>query len=738
MKLNLHRLKGCSPAPLAMYLKGLGILRIIAEQTDSEARGWWQDEHFCLLTKLNREELEHFFLEEYKPSAIFNPWGARSGFYDAGSEKTSRTALTEIERCNTSRLVEFQSSITQVRKQISRNGGVKPEGKEAQNNLVRNLHKQVRGPAADWLKSVLADLGDKFVGPPIFGTGGNEGSGGYSTAYFAAIVECIVRRSCDESLMPSLMSVGSEPLKTWDGSFRTCKPADLSKTIKQKVAGPFRQFLPEGESTAWDLLFSFEGALAINSSVTQRSKSHGQNYLSSPFYFSPHGVGAFTSCDSDEFEIQQGRRMVGRGEQWFPLWKTAATYFEVTNLICSGKCSVKRGDAKSPIDAARSISRLGISRGISEFIRFGYYQRNNLATHFAVPLGRIRVPQIPIGQSHLIDDIAGWMNTLQRLARDSHAPARLVHAERRLANAVFEVLTHDDSPARWQSILEACVDIESIQAGGTAINARPIPKLKPEWIVAINDNSPEVRLALALGGAAGGFNHVQKPFDSIRHHWLPLEHGGRRFQVSDKRLVNDPRVVAGGRDPFADCSAVVQRRLIEAETGGKRRLPIKPAIGCGARLNDLALLIDGHVDLERVVKLGRALTALDWSSWSSWKQTHPELIPGTSSFSEFANHPDETWLALRLSLLPWQVSDGIDIPAEPSVIRRLLSDDGSSAVQTAIRRLAASGIRTPFSTAIIDTESTRLWAAALVFPISQGSAQRALKILTPDYNYKND
>ncbi len=59
MTLHLHALKGCSPAPLAHYLKALGILRLIVEQgADREARGWWQDECFCLLSTLSRDQLE--------------------------------------------------------------------------------------------------------------------------------------------------------------------------------------------------------------------------------------------------------------------------------------------------------------------------------------------------------------------------------------------------------------------------------------------------------------------------------------------------------------------------------------------------------------------------------------------------------------------------------------------------------------------------------------------------------
>ena len=532
MQQHLHHLTGCSPSPLALYLKALGILRIVAEQADPQARGWWQDEHFCLLTKLDREELEAFFLEEYSPTPIFNPWGARSGYYAGGNEKTSRLGLTAIETSDFPRLKEFRKCIGVIRGIIEENGGAKPDSKSDPSwfSLVSSLKQHVRGSGAEWLATVLAELDNEFIGPPLFGSGGNEGSGGYTAAYFAAVNECIVRRAVDEQLNAALWDSGTNTMSAWDGSFRVLKADASGKTEKKNVAGPFRQFLPEGNATAWGLMLMFEGSLLIQSAVTSRSTTTNGKYASSPFYFAPHGIGTATSCDSDEFVINKGKRLPGRGEQWFPLWSRPTTQSELTSLFSDGRCSIGNTRAKKPIDAMRAVGRLGIARGVSEFVRYGYLQRNNLATHFAVPLGRIRVRENP--RSHLIDDLAPWMNRLQRLARESHAPARLVHAERRLADAVFAVLTHDESSVRWQSVLNAAVEIESLQVAGTAIEAGPIPKLNPQWVAATHDNSVEFRLALAMGSAAGGFTRERKPFDSIRHNWLPLERGARRFHVS--------------------------------------------------------------------------------------------------------------------------------------------------------------------------------------------------------------
>ena len=116
----VHHLTGCTPVPLAGYLKGLGILRIVSEQRDADARGWWQDEHFCLMTTCDAAELTRFFLEDYSPTPFVSPWNKGSGFYtqdDAGlgplegsvaprfeafreGVSASRALLTELTRAD--------------------------------------------------------------------------------------------------------------------------------------------------------------------------------------------------------------------------------------------------------------------------------------------------------------------------------------------------------------------------------------------------------------------------------------------------------------------------------------------------------------------------------------------------------------------------------------------------------------------------------------------------------------
>lgn len=699
--LHLHHLEGCAPAPLARYLKALGILRLVAEQKDPAARGWWQDEHFCLLTMLDAPDLERFFLEEYAPTAVLNPWGARSGFYPGSSEKSAREALQKIETSTLARLSGLQSAITAIRASIREVDGQKPEDEEAKTRFMGSLRKHLRGPNLLWVDTAVAVVGEGYRAPALMGTGGNEGSGSYSSAFLKAAVACVIDRSQDHALGLFHGGDGERAIRAyaWNESFG--------------------QFMPEGEASAWDLLFALEGAIVFRSAITLRSYASSRRFLSSPFYFAPHAAGAGTSARIDEFSLNKGRENPGRGEQWFPLWAQPSRLDEISALVGEGRCAIGKRHSNGALDAARAVTRLGTARGITSFCRYGYLQRNNLTTHFAVPLGRIDVRYRR--EARLIDDLAQWQDRLHGRARKKSPPGRLIDAERRLANAVFAVLTHGDSAGRWQAVLLAAAAVEAIQVGGTAFEAGPIPPLSPEWLAATDDGSAEWRLARALGSAAAVYERDGRARDPIRNHWLPLEKGTSRFRVKDKRLFHDSRVVMRGRDAEADFAAVVERRLLEAAQVGRRTLPLVAARACGAAPADLGAVIAGEVDLSRVSALARAFMAVRWERWR----------PAASSGPLTGTRPDEPWIALRLACLPWSLDESRTIPADEAIIRRLRSGDGSAAVDVALRRLRAAGLRPPIRGATADRVIARLWAAALVFPISHHVAREMARSFEP-------
>ncbi len=89
--IHVHQLGGCAPVPLAHYLKALvGVLRLVTEQADNNARAWWDTDRFRLATMLTRVKIEEFFLYEYRPTPIVSPWNKGAGFFSENDPALSR------------------------------------------------------------------------------------------------------------------------------------------------------------------------------------------------------------------------------------------------------------------------------------------------------------------------------------------------------------------------------------------------------------------------------------------------------------------------------------------------------------------------------------------------------------------------------------------------------------------------------------------------------------------------
>lgn len=178
-----------------------------------------------------------------------------------------------------------------------------------------------------------------------------------------------------------------------------------------------------------------------------------------------------------------------------------------------------------------------------------------------------------------------------------------------------------------------------------------------------------------------------------------------------------------GRDGLADAIALVERRLVEAAQRDERCLPLQATPRASAAPSDLAALVAGHVDLDRTLALARALMALDPRQWAA-HPCPPRAAPrGT--------YPDDAWLVVRLALLPWPLEDRRRIGADPAVFRRLVAGDAAGAVELALRRLAGCGIHTAVRVAAAARDISRLWAAALAFPLTRATVQAFLRRLDP-------
>ena len=155
---HVHQLDGCRPRPLAHYLKALGILRLVAEQKDRTARGWWQDDVFYLATKMDRDDLAAFFLEEYAPTPMVAPWNGGSGFFT----RDNKSGIEPIENSTAPRMGSFRETIA-IGKQIVSHLSEKPSKGAEKNCVIAACRQAWRAGSQAWIDAALA-LGFLFFG----------------------------------------------------------------------------------------------------------------------------------------------------------------------------------------------------------------------------------------------------------------------------------------------------------------------------------------------------------------------------------------------------------------------------------------------------------------------------------------------------------------------------------------------------------------------------------------------
>ena len=154
---NTHdiRLTGCRPTPLAHYLKGLGILRLVSEQQDSNARGYWDREEFILRSDLDEEALRDFLLTDYVPTPVVSPWNAGSGV-KGGSLKEDWSVIdsSDAERLEPLRRVLHASK--EVFDRLNIEGKVSSSLKET---FIQSCRNRWPDEALAWLDAAVVLTG---------------------------------------------------------------------------------------------------------------------------------------------------------------------------------------------------------------------------------------------------------------------------------------------------------------------------------------------------------------------------------------------------------------------------------------------------------------------------------------------------------------------------------------------------------------------------------------------------
>lgn len=725
MTINTMALSGCTPTPLASYLKALGVLRLVAspsnnvtgEAADSEVRGFWKRERFHLRTRLNIDMLMRFFLENYAPSPIIAPWNGGSGFYSGdnknGIEPLARTGVAP-------RFVSLSSAIQIASDAIERQGFTSRPEAASKQDFIAALRRSLSDSALGWLDAVLTLSGSRLNFPPLLGTGGNDGRLDFTNNFMCRLVsersptglfDALTGKptvSAEKFLHASLLADGSPGLHT----------VAVGQFSPGSAGGPNATTGYEGAShvNPWDFVLVLEGAVMFAGAATRRHQGRQEGGASFPFTVRPTGAGWGGVANSDEGGA--------RAEFWAPMWRQPARYNELMGLLKEGRAVLRKKTARDGLDFARAVASLGVSRGISGFQRYGFVMRAGKA-YLATPLGLRNVEERVSDAAELINDldVNNWLGRVRRLAREKSAPARARILVKRLEDALFSMM---EAHINARSIQEAIGAIGDLVGWMTTLSREalekglsPPPRLSANWVCKADDETAEYRVAAAL--ASSGWedktNQEAGTRISMAAHFASVDlasmYNVRRqwdFQAKPKPQDNKALVVWGAGGFESNLVAVLERRLIEQSV---RKLEDKPLdASAPARLGDIAAFLEPGFDDARCARL---LAGLVWAQPASLQFVNRRSI---APFTYAALKPVVTSDRMLATLVEESlVPPKPHVPTPPGLITRLRNGDVSAAVHAALARMRASGIASPFDSAKIahpGATGTRLTAALLI------------------------
>ena len=806
-------LDGCTPTPLASYLKALGVLRLLSspannvtgEAADPRARGWWENERFHLRTTLTRDEVLRFFLEDYAPSPIIAPWNGRAGFLEGDEQESStRTGADLMRRFEASRAPRFanmrrtiersrgndelarlnrlRAKTKALKKELKTLQGEEWKSRDAVRRIAERKEKQSKRVLLPALRSATEPdhvsyvdacyvLSTDEIPMPLLGSGGNDGSRDFGVNFadeltrLFEVEDGIATEFGKSSLDGALFGGGRLGTRGTMGQF---SPGQGGSNATTGYEG-WNPLNP------WDVVLAMEGTIAFAGALTRSWGAAGGSRAAFPFTFEPTGAAAGNLSPEDPNRP--------RGEIWTPLWKKPVAFLEIVAIFSEGRLTLGRRTALTGLDAARSVARIGLARGISSFERYSIIQPDSKMPYQATPLGRIATPDRP-RRDLIVDLEAGdWLGRAQRLTGNRRAaPRRARHATRRLEDSLFQMTDAARAPEGTRNAL--------IAVGGfvnwltTNRKAReelnPPPRLSRDWIRQADDGTPEFRIAAALASlglpplappgrpepasadGASATDLAPTSHDESREeasqasagpalpmaaHFTPIDE--RRFfcraELRRRRAWatdTPPTVVWGAGSLVSNMIAILERRMVEATMRG---LPDKPLSGAAfARAADVAAFLEGDFDDTRCAAL---LAGLVWAAPA-------QLGSRTSRDGAPVREPPFAFAALKSLFSPdaalrrtGALDGAARLPLPPGLLAHLRAGGGSrdgrttdGAVRAALIRARASGLASPFDRPVSHGRATsrigagvradRL-AASLLIPIGEHDLKALLARVWP-------
>ncbi len=595
-KRHTIQLRACLVEPLASYLKSIGIARLVSEQADPTLRIWF-DECAHLDTTLSADELLDFLVGSYCPTPIINPMNNGSGFGEAGARKSAaRKALSAIRSSEDARLHDYRVSIQVALELLERPdwGDLK---KEEQAGVLRS---RLPDSALDWLDASIVLTSTSRSFPPLLGTGGNDGRLDFSSTFMQRIGELfgLADKPLAEADVRALAS---------DALFGTRSAKLLAYSLGQfdpyAAGGPRSGPTGKAKSLAnpWDAVLLFEGSVAFASGAARRFGAR-QSVSAVPFTVraSPTGYAAAAEESSRE-------------EFWAPVWTRPAWFPDVAHMLREGRVEFEGSQATNGLDAAFALATLGVDRGIDEFVRYAFIERNGLAT-MAVPVDRIVVAANQ--SAALMAKVGDWVDRF----RGDHLPTSAVRLVAAARQVMYTVAQADEDMARPMllELLGLISELDALAARSQRLRDRvgrsPSGLFASAWLPALDDGSTEFHIAESLASlrepdrADGIIRRATHPAWEGRR--APVEGFGRR----PLDAVLGDVISWWSHEP--EVERFDREKLNNAWTGQVTASWCPPG--------SFSKLATGEVDLSRLESILAGLMMLDWRRVDRGRQDAPD------------------------------------------------------------------------------------------------------------------
>jgi CRISPR-associated protein Csx17 len=616
-----HVLPGLRTEPLASYLAGLGLTRMLGEQADPAVTAAWTPDGLALTTTVT--DIAAWLADEYVPTPIMSPWNNGSGF--GLKDKESLSAIETLVAHPSPRLARLRDAIPLAREVVRKaraEGWITESGTVAnKRRVVLELRNRCPDDMVAWIDATVVLTGQHDQAfPPLLGTGGNDGRLDFSTNFHQRLLEVIGTSG------PQRARSLARARDLLDGTeVEQLASAAVGQFDPGAAGGPGSSRFGAAGSLVnpWEYILLVEGALLFAASAVRKNQHYrpGEERAAMPFtvYGSPDGSASGAAGEES------------RGEVWAPVWTSEFTLPEIRQLFAEARASWRGRPARRAVDFYAATRTLGVARGIGEFARYGLQRRNGLA-FAAVPLDKIAVREK--AEVRLAADVEDWASRVS----GGDSSAAVSQAKRRFEAAHLKY-ARDGGALRLARMLAALTSLEQAvgRSGRTrdaAYVRRPPRAQEFLGVLAAGEPLPELRIAVGIASCATLPGTDRETSRTMRQILLPIDPPGPAERNRGGGRWRDSAVVPGfGLKPLRQVLADVliwRSRTAAAEHDPQHKFRGVPTFRSGAipvPTSDLHAFAGGLIDEVSLEFWLRACLALDWSgarqSWPAVGQAVP-------------------------------------------------------------------------------------------------------------------